>query len=123
VDHRFNDRNLFFGRYDYNKVNTFTPPGLGTNPATGLQISGGQFDFDGPATDAAQQYGFGYTHIFTQNLLVDLRAAFTRINNLSLPLNSTGNRSADAIVLEAWVRLPRTSTANRPTSPRSVFLA
>ena len=98
VDHKFNDRNLFFGRYDYNKVNTFTPPGLGINAATGLEISGGQFDFDGPATDTAQQYGFGYTHIFTQNLLVDLRAAFTRINNLSLPLNSTGNRSADAIV-------------------------
>jgi hypothetical protein len=98
VDHKFNDRNLFFGRYDYNKVNTFTPPGLGINAATGLEISGGQFDFDGPATDTAQQYGFGYTHIFTQNLLVDLRAAFTRINNLSLPLNATGNRSADAIV-------------------------
>ncbi len=98
MDHKFNDHNLFFARYDYNKVNTFTPPGLGTNAATGLQISGGQFDFDGPATDTAQQYGFGFTHIFTQNLLVDLRAAFTRINNLSLPLNSTGTQSADAIV-------------------------
>src|SRR5579863_547478 len=98
VDHKFNEHNLFFARYDYNKVNTFTPPGLGTNAATGLQISGGQFDFDGPATDTAQQYGFGYTHIFTPNLLVDLRAAFTRINNLSLPLNSIGTRGADAIV-------------------------
>ena len=45
-----------------------------------------------------QQYGFGYTHIFTPNLLVDLRAAFTRIDNLSLPLNSTGTKGADAIV-------------------------
>ena len=98
VDHRFNTNNLFFGRYDYNKVDTFTPPGLGTNAATGLQISGGQFDFDGPATDTAQQYGFGYTHIFTPNVLVDLRAAFTRINNLSLPLNSTGAVGADKIL-------------------------
>jgi len=98
VDHKFNDRNLFFGRYDYNKVNTFTPPGLGINAATGLEISGGQFDFDGPATDTAQQYGFGYTHFFTPNLLVDLRSAFTRINNLSLPLNATGSSGADAIV-------------------------
>jgi len=38
VDHKFNDRNLFFGRFSYNKVNTFTPPGLGTQ--NGLQISG-----------------------------------------------------------------------------------
>jgi hypothetical protein len=98
VDHTFSARNLFFARYDYNKVNTFTPPGLGTDPATGLQISGGQFDFDGPATDTAQQYGFGFTHIFTPNLLVDLRAAYTRINNLSLPLNSSGTKGADAIV-------------------------
>ena len=51
VDHRFSDRNLFFGRYDYNKFTTFTPPGLGT--VNGLQISGGRYDFDGPATDVA----------------------------------------------------------------------
>ncbi len=98
VDHKFNDRNSFFGRYDYNKVNTFTPPGLGVNAATGLAISGGQFDFDGPATDTAQQYGFGYTRLITSNLVLDLRAAFTRINNLSLPLNSNVKGGADASV-------------------------
>ncbi len=85
IDHRFNGQNVFFGRFSYNKVNTFTPPGLGI--VNGLEISGGRYDFDGPATDVAQQYAFGYTHIFSPGLLVDLRAAFTRINNLSLPLN------------------------------------
>ncbi len=98
VDHRFNANNQFFGRYDYNKVDTFTPPGLGTDPVTGLQLSGGQFDFDGPATDTAQQYGFGFTHIFTPTLLVDLRAAYTRINNLSLPLNYSLAKPADVIL-------------------------
>ena len=85
IDHRFNQNNLLFARYDYNKFNTFTPAGLGT--VNGLQISGGRYDFDGPATDAAQQYGFGFTHIFTPNFLLDLRAAYTRINNFSAPLN------------------------------------
>jgi hypothetical protein len=85
VDYRFNERNSFFGRYSYNKVDTFTPPGLGI--VNGLEISGGRYDFDGPATDAAQQYAFGFTHIFGPSLVLDLRAAFTRINNLSLPLN------------------------------------
>jgi hypothetical protein len=85
IDHRFSPNNLFFARYDYNKFNTFTPPGLGT--VNGLQISGGRYDFDGPATDSAQQYGFGLTHIFTPNFLIDLRAAYTRINNFSAPLN------------------------------------
>ena len=85
VDHRFNSNNVFFGRYTYNKVNTVTPPALGTQ--NGLQISGGRYIFAGPATDKAQQFGFGFTHIFSQSLLLDLRATYTRINNLSLPLN------------------------------------
>jgi hypothetical protein len=85
IDHRFNENNIFFGRYTYNKVNSFTPPALGT--VNGLDISGGRYIFAGPATNAAQQYAFDYTHIFSQNLLLDLKAGFTRINNLSLPLN------------------------------------
>jgi hypothetical protein len=85
IDHQFNPRNLFFGRYSYNKVNTFTPQALGT--ANGLDISGGRYIFAGPATDTGQQYAFSFTHIISQNLVVDLKAAYTRINNLSLPLN------------------------------------
>ena len=85
IDHRFNENNQFFGRYTYNKVNTNTPQALGTQ--NGLDISGGRYIFAGPAADAAQQYGFGYTHIFNPALVLDLRAAYTRINNLSLPLN------------------------------------
>ena len=89
VDHRFNSNNLFFARYDYNKVDTFTPPALGV--VNGLQISGGRYNFDGPATDYASQLGLGYTHIFSPRLLVDLRAAYTRINNFSAPLNYGAN--------------------------------
>ena len=89
VDHKVNDRNLLFARFSYNNVSTFTPPNLGT--VNGLQISGGRFNFDGPASDVAQQYATGYTHLFSSALLLDLRAAFTRINNLSLPLNFGAN--------------------------------
>ena len=85
VDHRFNDKNNMFARFDYNKVTTFTPPELGT--VNGLQIAGSEYNFSGPATDFANQWGIGYTHIFTPRLVLDLRAAYTRINNLSLPLN------------------------------------
>jgi outer membrane receptor protein involved in Fe transport len=94
VDHRFNANNLFFGRYTYNKVDSVTPPGLGV--VNGLQISGGRYNYAGPATNGAQQYAFDYTHIFTQNLLIDLKAGFTRINNLSLPLNY--GKNADTTV-------------------------
>ncbi len=85
IDHHFNNNNLLFGRYTYNKVDTLTPQALGTQ--NGLQISGGRYIFAGPATDIAQQAEFGFTHVFNQNLLLDLRAAYTYINNLSLPLN------------------------------------
>jgi Carboxypeptidase regulatory-like domain/TonB dependent receptor len=85
VDHRFNDKNLLFARFSYNNVSTFTPPAFGT--VNGIEVSGGRFNFDGPATNIAQQGVLGYTHIFTPALLVDLRAAYTRISNLSLPLN------------------------------------
>jgi Carboxypeptidase regulatory-like domain len=85
VDYKLNDKNFVFGRFAYNSVDTFSPANFGI--VNGLGISGGRYNFDGPATDIAQQYELGYTHIFTPALLVDLRAGFTRINNLSLPLN------------------------------------
>jgi Carboxypeptidase regulatory-like domain/TonB dependent receptor len=85
VDHTFNPNNLLFVRFDYNKVNTFTPPELGT--VNGLQIAGNEYNFSGPSTDFANQWGIGFTHIFSPQLVLDLRAAYTRINNLSLPLN------------------------------------
>jgi hypothetical protein len=86
IDENLNSNNIFFARFSYNSVNTFTPQALGT-AANGIQVSGGRYIFAGPATDVAQQYEGGYTHIFNQNLLLDARAGFTRINNLSLPLN------------------------------------
>jgi hypothetical protein len=85
VDFKLNDKNLLFGRFTYNTVDTFTPPALGT--VNGIEVSGGRYLFAGPATNVAQQYVLGYTHIFTPAVLLDLRAGFTRINNLSLPLN------------------------------------
>src|ERR1700760_3143507 len=105
IDHRFNQNNELFGRFSYNNVATFTPPAFGV--VNGVEISGGRYNFDGPATNVAQQYAFGYTHIFNQNLLVDLRAAFTRINNLSLPHN-------DGTVIDQKIGFPASMTSFSP---------
>ena len=95
VDHKFNANNLFFVRYTYNKVNTVTPAQLPASitsgPLAGIIAGGGRYNFAGPAIDAAQQYALNYTHIFSSNLLIDLKAAYTRINNQSLPLNYGAN--------------------------------
>ena len=85
VDHKISSKDQFFGRFDYNKVDTNTPAGLGN--VGGLDISGGRYNFSGPATDKEMQGALGYTHIFSGTLVLDLRAAYTRVNNLSLPLN------------------------------------
>jgi hypothetical protein len=98
VDHSFNQNNHFFGRYNYNQVNTYTPAAIpaGANPNVpaaekALIPGGGRYNFAGPAKDGAQQYAFGFTHVFSPNLIVDLRTAFTRINNFSQPLNFASN--------------------------------
>ena len=85
VNHSFNSNNQLLARFSSNDVTTFTPPNFGT--VNGVQISGGRYNFDGPASNKAYQYELAYTHIFTPSLLMDLRAGYTRINNLSLPLN------------------------------------
>src|SRR6202789_535630 len=36
IDHRFNEKNLFFGRFSYNNVVTFTPPAFGV--VNGIEI-------------------------------------------------------------------------------------
>ncbi len=106
VDHRFNDSNLVFGRFSYNNVATFTPPGFGT--VNGIQVSGNRYAFDGPASNVAQQYVLGYTHTFSPSLLADLRAGFTRINNLSLPLNYGTN------VDQSYIGFPASMTSFSP---------
>jgi hypothetical protein len=98
VDHAFNQNNHLFFRFDYNKVSGQIPApiGAGANPlATGTLASvvpvGNYWDYTGPATDKAYQYALGYTRIFSQNLVVDLRAAYTRVNNFSQPNNYNTN--------------------------------
>lgn len=86
VDHKFNARNNLYGRYTYNNVSTNTPAQL-PNVVNGIIAGGGKFNFSGPAADKANQFAFNYTHVFSSNTLVQLRAAYTRINNASFPLN------------------------------------
>jgi hypothetical protein len=86
IDHRFNNSNNLYGRYTYNKVDTTTPAQL-PNTVNGLVAGGGRWNFAGPAHDKAQQFALNFTHVFTQNVILQLRTAVTRINNLSDPLD------------------------------------
>lgn len=87
VDHHFNDQNTLFFRWSYNNVNTFIPDVFPATNVAGVNLlpGGTAFGFSGPANTFAQQFQLGYMHIFSPTLLLQLNAAYTRINTLSAP--------------------------------------
>ena len=91
VDHNFNANNSIFARYSYNKVDTYVPAqlpaSLTSGPLAGIIAGGGRYNFSGPASDGGQQYALSFTHIFDPRVVLELKAAYTRIVTMSLPLN------------------------------------
>ena len=98
IDHQFNQNNLFFVRYTSNHVNALIPTALPNVTENGVSINpgNGQYGFAGPATDLAYNGQLNYTHIFTPKLVLELKAAYTRIDNQSNSPNS-GTNAATAV--------------------------
>jgi hypothetical protein len=96
IDHHFNDANLLYARYTLNNVSTNIPNSLPSVSVGGTFISpgSGPFGFSGPARDVAHNVQLTYTHIFDPKLLMELRAAYTRIDNFSNTPNA-GTNAAD----------------------------
>jgi outer membrane receptor protein involved in Fe transport len=85
IDHHFSDKNLFFARYANNPVTTVYP---GEFPAVdGIYPGGNLMQFPGPSTTKSQNLQFDYVHIFNSNLLLDLKAGYSRVNIQTVPLN------------------------------------
>jgi Carboxypeptidase regulatory-like domain/TonB dependent receptor len=89
IDHHFSDRDLLFGRYSYNKVNTFMP---GQLPSVGNIGPGGQAGtYPGLSEITTHNGQLGYTHTFSPNLLLDLRTGYTlfldHVNQLNAGTN------------------------------------
>ncbi len=98
VDHRFNVNNLFFARFTSNNVQSVIPTALPNVTINGVSVNpgNGQYGFAGPASDIAYNGQLNFTHTFTPSLLLDLRAAYTRIDNNSNSPNS-GTNAATAV--------------------------
>lgn len=98
IDHHFNDSNLFFARFTSNNVNSLIPSPMPNQTINGVSISpgSGQYGYTGPAVDKAYNGQLNYTHVFTPALLMELKAAYTRIDNLSNSPNS-GTNAATAV--------------------------
>ncbi len=89
VDQQFNDRNLLFGRYTYNRVPSSFPGLLPIVNEAGLNIApgGAIYNFYGTAKDTAQNAQISFIHTFNPNMVLQLGFGYTRINNQSYPLN------------------------------------
>jgi hypothetical protein len=98
VDHRFSNSDLFYARFTSNNVSSVIPTSLPNVTINGVSINpgNGQFGFAGPAKDVAYNGQLNYTHIFSSNLLLELKAAYTRIDNTSNSPNS-GTNAATAV--------------------------
>ena len=92
VDHHISAKDIIFGGYSYNPVSSNFPgpfPAVKPSWAEGATVyPGGDLDLsDGLSRGVSQALHLEYSHIFTPNLLLDLRAGFTRINIATDPLN------------------------------------
>lgn len=89
LDHRFSNGDLAYLRYTYNAVDT-NIGGLfpQVNSAAGLIFPGGNLgSYPGPAVTRAHQAQLNYIHSFTPNLLLELKAGYTLLDNAQYPLN------------------------------------
>ncbi len=89
ADYRFNDDNLLFARYTFNKVDVGTASALPDVNISGVGVvePGGTVSYPGIAADQADQAMLNYTHVFSQKTSMELKAGYTYILNTSLPLN------------------------------------
>lgn len=91
VDYHFNDKNLLFAKYIINDVYTISPGSLPISNANGFPIDPQTGNGFGTSPQLARNATLNYTHTFTPNLLMNLGAAWTYINNASYPLNYLQN--------------------------------
>jgi hypothetical protein len=93
IDHRFADGDLFYLRYTYNAADsTIGSLFPAVNTAAGTILPGGNLgSYPGPAVSRAHQAQFNYIHTFTPNILMELKAGYTLLDNAQFPLNFGNN--------------------------------
>jgi outer membrane receptor protein involved in Fe transport len=95
VDHSVNSNTRFFGRYSYNKVNTFTAPVF---PAVNGVEPGGGGSFPGKNETSAHNAGVSYLHVFNPSTVAEVKAGYLKVSIASYGLNY-GNNVSEAFGL------------------------
>ena len=95
VDHHFGAKDSLFGRYSYNLTTALTPAYF---PSVNGVAAGGNLTGTLPSNNRTTTHNgqFGYTHIFTPSLLLELKAGYTYFDLDSEPLNAGTNYNNSA---------------------------
>ncbi|MBI1760743.1 MAG: carboxypeptidase regulatory-like domain-containing protein [Acidobacteria bacterium] len=92
VDHRFNDKTNFFGRYSFNDITTVQPTGF---PDAGGINPGGLFAFAGPNETRAQNIQLNLVRTIRPNLLFEGKVGYLRLAIQSKTINDGKNTAND----------------------------
>ncbi|WP_263409448.1 TonB-dependent receptor [Terriglobus tenax] len=87
VDYHLNNDNQIFGKYIVNDLFTFSPGALPISSANGFAIDPQTGNGFGQAPQIARNTALIYTHTFSPNMIMNVGAAWTHIDNASYPLN------------------------------------
>lgn len=87
IDQHFNNGDQLFGRYSYNKVDTVIPGDFPGVTLGGIKVQPEGNNSAGPSTTVAHGVAFNYIHLFSPNLILNLKAGYTRIGIQTLPFN------------------------------------
>lgn len=98
VDQHFSDKNSLWGHITYNGETTITPngfPNVVINPATGALATGGSgvkvepvvTSYAGPNNEDQYSFGMSFVHVYSSNLLLNLKFGVFRSQILSFPAN------------------------------------
>ena len=88
-DQAFSNGDRLFLRYTYNRVDTTIGslfPAVASAAGT-IEPGGNLGSYPGPARTRAHQAHLNYTHAFKSNLLLELKAGYTLLDNAQFPLN------------------------------------
>lgn len=114
IDQHFKNGDSLFGRYSYNNVDTNI---AGAFPAVNvagmlIQPGGNTFGFAGPSITKAHNVMFDYVHTYNPNLVMELKAGYTRIDIVTDSLNNGKNASSAIGLVDA----------NTPAAPQTTGL-
>jgi hypothetical protein len=105
IDQHFSDRNTLYGRYTHNGETTLNPngfPNVNINPATGYaEASGGvaitpvmsATQYAGPNFETQDQTTISFVHVYTSNVVANIKVGVFRSNIQSFPANNNKDNS------------------------------